>query len=161
MRVYLFGALTLLLWLSPAASGGDSVGGMSWMTGRWSYVDGAPGSGEQWMAPAAGTMLGMSRTVRDGKTVAFEFLRIAEDDKGTLALHALPSGQQATTFNLLRQSASEVVFENPDHDFPQRVIYRLSPGPMLVGRIEGTVNGEARSVDFPMKKLDCETGEGA
>jgi len=155
-------ALVLLsVSLAPAYADDPSVARMSWMTGCWSYIDGDPGSGEQWMAPAGGTLLGMSRTVSDGKTVAFEFLRIAEDDKGTPSLVALPSGQAATTFTLLRQSDNEVAFENPEHDFPQRVIYRLTPGPTLIGRIEGTVKGKTKSVDFPMKKIDCESGDGA
>jgi Domain of unknown function (DUF6265) len=157
-----FPALVLLsVFLTPAHADDPSVAGMSWMSGCWNYVDGEPGSGEQWMAPAGGTLLGMSRTVSDGKTVAFEFLRIAEDDNGILSLVALPSGQAVTIFTLLRQSENEVAFENPAHDFPQRVIYRLAPGPTLVGRIEGTVKGEVRSVDFPMKKIDCESGGGA
>ena len=153
----------VLLSVSPVPASVDdvSVAGMSWMTGCWSYIGAEPGSGEQWMTPAGGSILGMSRTVEDGETVAYEFLRIAEDDEGIPALFALPSGQAATTFALLRHSDNEVAFENPGHDFPQRVIYRLTPGPTLIGRIEGTVNGEARSVDFPMKKVDCETGDSS
>jgi hypothetical protein len=148
-----------LLSVSSVAVSVDhvSVARMSWMSGCWSYIGAEPGSGEQWMKPAGGSILGMSRTIEDGETVAYEFLRIAEDDEGVPALFALPSGQTATTFALLRQSDNEVAFENPGHDFPQRVIYRLTPGPTLIGRIEGTVNGEARSVDFPMEKVDCET----
>lgn len=151
----------LSLSLAPASADDVSVAGMRWMAGCWDYVGAEPGSGEQWMTPAGGSMLGMSRTVKNGKTVAFEFLRIALDDEGTPALFAIPSGQAATTFTLLRQSDNEVAFENPSHDFPQRVIYRLTPGPTLIGRIEGTASGKARSVDFPMKKVDCETGDSS
>ena len=53
----------------------------------------------------------------------------------------------------------EVVFGNSDHDFPQRIIYRLTSDEDLLGRIEGTIDGEERAVDFPMKKIDCESGE--
>jgi len=49
----------------------------------------------------------------------------------------------------------EVIFENPDHDFPQRIIYRLLSDEDLLGRIEGTINGKARAVDFPMKRTEC------
>jgi hypothetical protein len=153
-------SITLLLTL-PALAGDTSVAGMSWMSGCWASTGGERGSGEQWTAPAGRSMLGMSRTVRDGATVAFEFLRITEDENGKVFLVALPSGQQSTTFALLSQSDNEAVFENPEHDFPQRVIYRLMPGNLLVGRIEGTVNGTARNVDFPMKKTDCESGDSA
>ena len=51
---------------------------------------------------------------------------------------------------------NEVVFENLDHDFPQRVIYRLIDGRHLQGRIEGiTSNGEAH-VEFPLTRITCD-----
>lgn len=79
-----------------------------------------------------------------------------EKDDGQIVLIASPSGQQPATFALLRQTANEVVFENAEHDFPQRVIYRLRRADdMLIGRIEGTLDGESRSVEFPMRKADC------
>ncbi|HWM28264.1 MAG TPA: DUF6265 family protein, partial [Woeseiaceae bacterium] len=152
-------ALVLSLTGSISLAGNPSVDGLNWMSGCWVSIDEEAGSGEQWMLPAGGSMLGMSRTVRDGKTVAFEFLRIAEDNDGSIVLTALPSGQQMATFAMLRQSGNEVVFENLQHDFPQRVIYRLTPEGMLVGRIEGTVNGDSRSVDFPMKQMECALAE--
>jgi len=37
---------------------------------------------------------------------------------GKLAYIAHPSGQRTTAFPLLRISDSEVVFGNPEHDFP-------------------------------------------
>ena len=39
--------------------------------------------------------------------------------------------------NLDRQT---VIFENLEHDFPQRIIYRRE-GDRLIARIEGEVNG--------------------
>jgi hypothetical protein len=113
------------------------------------------------MAPAGRSMLGMSRTVRGGTTVAFEFLRIIEDEDGKVILVASPSGQQSTTFALASQTDNEAVFENPEHDFPQRVIYRLMPESLLLGTVEGTINGVAKIIDFPMKKTDCESGDRA
>jgi hypothetical protein len=152
-------ATTVLLLALPAVAGDGPVAGMKWLSGCWASVDGEPGSGEQWMAPAGRSMFGISRTVRDGTTVAFEFMRIAEDEHGKVVFVALPSGQKPTTFELISLSENEVVFENPEHDFPQRVIYRLMPGNRLTGRIEGTVNGTARHVDFPMMKSHCESGD--
>lgn len=150
---------TILLLTIPALAGDDPVAGMKWMSGCWASMDGEPGSGEQWMAPAGGSMFGMSRTVRNGVTVAFEFMRITEDEAGKVVLVALPSGQQPTTFELLSLSDNEVVFVNPEHDFPQRVIYRLMSGNLLTGRIEGVVSGTAKSIDFPMNKTDCDSDD--
>ena len=45
------------------------------------------------MEPAGRTMLGMSRTVKDGKTLAYEFMRIEQNPDGTIDFTAKPSGQ--------------------------------------------------------------------
>lgn len=104
-------------------------------------------------------MFGMSRTVRNSKTVAFEFMQIIEDDYGGIVFIAAPSGQSATSFLMVSVTDREVIFENPDHDFPQRVIYRLMSDEKLIGRIEGTVDGMDRALDFPMRKIACGSGQ--
>lgn len=124
---------------------------LAWISGCWTrdVRDGV--NEEHWMAPRGGSMLGMSRTVRGDKTVEFEFLRIAEVN-GALAYIAMPSGQKETTFPVKMLSEREVVFENPAHDFPQRVIYRRAGEAALTARIEGTMNGEQRGMDFPFTR---------
>ncbi len=101
-------------------------------------------------------MLAVSRTVRDGRPSDFEYLRISETDDQSLALFASPSGRSPTQFDLVSLTNSEIVFENPEHDFPQRIIYRLGDDGSLLGRIEGQSNGELIAVDFPMTDIDCE-----
>lgn len=100
-------------------------------------------------------MLGMNRTVRQGQTVAFEYLRIYENEGKSLTLHASPSQQSSTSFELASISQNEVVFENLEHDFPHRIMYRLPEPDRLVGRIEGISKGESRAIDFPMTRKTC------
>ncbi len=141
--------------LSAGYAAETGLATLQWMAGCWANNEDESGSGEQWMAPAGRSMLGLSRTIRGGSTVAYEFLRIVEDEDGRITYIASPAGQSTTTFSLLSISDSEVVFENPAHDFPQRVIYRKLPDGGLLGRIEGTINGAERHVDFPMQKAHC------
>ncbi len=61
---------------------------------------------------AGNTLLGSSRSLRDGRTVGFEFMQLRQHDDGRLVLTALPSGQNATDFNATRVDANEAVFEN-------------------------------------------------
>ncbi len=136
---------------TPAAAANDTLAGLGWLAGCWALEGAEPGSGEQWMAPAGGTMLGMSRTVRKGRTAAFEFMRIAPGADGRLAFIAQPSGQAQASFPLLREDGDSVVFENPAHDFPQRVIYRRAGADRLQARIEG----KGKGIDFPMKRTGC------
>jgi hypothetical protein len=144
--------LLLIAALAPASP--SSVQDLVWMSGCWASVGGEAGSGETWTAPAGGTLLGVSRTVKGGKTVAHEFMQIRETGAGQIAFIALPSGQSEASFPLVRLSGQEAVFENPQHDFPQRVIYRRD-GDLLTGRIEGRIGGEAKAIDFPMRSQPC------
>jgi len=148
----------IALAVIPVTASSASITDLAWLSGCWAATDQDTGSGEQWMPPAGGTMLGMSRTVSDGATVAFEFIRIVSTGDGGLVFIASPSGQNTTGFALVSVTDHEVIFENPDHDFPQRIIYRLLSDEDLLGRVEGTINGIARAIDFPLKKTVCEIG---
>ncbi len=127
----------------------------SWLAGCWSNTERGRIYDEQWMKPAGKTMLGMSRTVANGKTREYEFVRIVQDTTGAIYYIANPSGQQEASFKLIKSNKHEVIFENPEHDFPQRIIYRLVGSDSLVARIEGTIKGKERSSDFPMKRATC------
>ncbi len=110
---------------------------------------------EQWMIPVGDAMLGMSRTLRDGKLSGFEYMRIVQNDTG-VHYFAKPSGNKdETAFKLIKWSANEAIFENPSHDFPQRIIYRLNSPDSLLARIEGAMNGKVTGMDFPMTRAKC------
>ena len=146
---------TLLLasWLAPAVAPARdtvSIDRLSWLAGCWSRVRADGLTEEHWMAPRGGTMLGMSRTVRDGRTVEFEFLQIRSGE-GTLVYEARPSGQPMAIFPLESAADGMVTFENPSHDFPQRIIYRRTAAG-IAARIEGRMNGTERGVDFPFTR---------
>lgn len=143
--------------LAPAvAQAADGLDRISWLGGCWVREGAEPGTGEHWTQPAAGTMLGMGRTVRAGQTVEFEFMRIHVAPDGKLLFTALPSGQREATFTEFRSGETEIAFENPEHDFPQRVIYRLQSKMRLLASIEGTRKGAARRIEFPMQRVKCD-----
>ncbi len=108
------------------------------------------------MQPAGKMMLGMSHTVVNGKTREYEFIRIVQEENGDIFFIATPSGQKEARFKMTSATEREARFENPAHDFPQRIIYRRE-GDSLIGRIEGTSNGKERAVDFPLKRISCES----
>lgn len=104
------------------------------------------------MAPDGGTMLGMSHTVAKGKTVEYEFVVLRQDEQGNIASVAKPSGQPGTSFQLVRASATEVVFENRKHDFPQHISYSLKSDGRLLAAIEGTKGGKFRRIEFSYRR---------
>jgi hypothetical protein len=130
------------------------VSNLAWLAGCWEGNAGGAAYYEQWMRPVGGTMLGMSRTVANDQTVAYEFLRIHEKD-GDIYYTANPSGQAQASFKLVKYGDREAVFENPEHDFPQRIVYRLEESGALVATTQGMGEG-ARTFDFPMHSAQCD-----
>jgi hypothetical protein len=145
----------LLGLLVAGAAQAQTVDQVAWLAGCWASERGEAGSGEQWMAPAGGTMFGVGRTLRGGRTVEHEFMQIRAGADGKLVFIALPSGQRETSFALATIGEREVAFENPQHDFPTRVSYRLQPDERLVARIEGQRDGKPRGIDFSFKRIAC------
>jgi hypothetical protein len=109
------------------------------MTGHWTSRTDETMSEEIWIEPAGNVMLGMHRDIRPDHQALFEFLRIEERD-GAIRFVAQPGGKPPTTFPMKSLEGTRVTFENPEHDFPQRIIYWLEDE-KLCARAEGTVNG--------------------
>ena len=120
---------------------------LAWMAGSWSGTSRGIEMEEHWTAPKGNSMIGIHRDVAKGRTMAFEFLRIEQQGDQIVYL-SMPNGRSpATPFPLKEVSGTRVVFENPAHDFPQRIIY-WKDGNDLRARIEGTMNGKAGSEEW-------------
>jgi len=143
-----------LLAISVTTLGADLTA-LTWMSGCWSMTAGPMTIDEQWSKPAAGTMLGASRTMKLDRLVFHEFMRIEQQGAGVTYTPRIGTGGKPVSFKLVKQTPEEVVFENPAHDFPQRIIYRKVAGG-LHARIEGMDKGKPRSEDFPYKRVNCE-----
>ena len=127
---------------------------LAWIAGCWEGQMGSGKTQEQWMKPDGDSMLGMSRTIVNGKTPFFEFLQIRRDGEDLLYV-ARPQGKEPTSFKLVKLNDGEAIFENATHDFPQRIVYRkLIDG--LLAVIEGEDKGKAKRVEFPMRRVRCE-----
>lgn len=154
--IHFISILIIYILVLPTAQAAEPIASAAWLTGCWAVDGKEAGTGEQWMAPAGGTMLGAGRTVKDGRTAGFEFMRIRSAEKNPLEFVAQPSGQSETIFTLVANSEDSLVFENLDHDFPQRVIYRRVSTHQIIGRAEGNISGSLRGIDFPMSRIPCE-----
>jgi hypothetical protein len=115
----------------------------TWMAGSWASSKGE-GMEEHWTRPAGDIMLGMHRDLHASGKSSFEFLRI-ERREGALVYLAMPAGRPATPFPLKEMTASRITFENPQHDFPQRIIYWTEGKKRLCARVEGTIKGKDES----------------
>ena len=122
---------------------------IAWISGAWqTEASGRRQIEEHWTSVAGQSMLGMSRTVAGDKTVEFEYLRIEQRADGVYYVAHPKARCPGTDFKLTRASATEAVFENPQHDFPKRVIYRKSGDDSLTASIDGGEGTKAMSFSY-------------
>lgn len=143
-------ALPLMLAVlagSARATPVEDVQALAWLAGSWVQQDDKRTVREVWFAPVDGVMAGLSQTLRPGRKPSIEFMTIsAEPDGATFTAH--PADQAPTPFVLKPGlGRNEAVFENLDHDFPQRIIYRRC-GEDLCARIEGAVKGRLQAQEW-------------
>ncbi len=137
---------------APAPS--HTIATVAWLAGCWTSQTDTRQYDELWMKPAGGSMFGMSRTVARARTVASEALQLREEN-GAVFYIAKPSSQPEARFKLEEGRDGYARFENPEHDFPQIVTYSLAPDGLLTAQISGTMNGQPRAIDFPMRRGGC------
>lgn len=135
-------SLTLLAAFMTAAPA--FANDLDWIEGHWRSAEGGQVSEEIWTNGDGGLHLGVNRTVIDGQARGYEFLLIAVTDTGATYC-AQPGGNEAVCFPSTSVETNRVVFENPDHDFPQRIVYQRT-GNSLSATISDT-SGE-RNYEF-------------
>ncbi len=155
-------SLLLLAVLTACTSNGPgkicaadpALADLVWLTGAWVSVDDKSDTitEEHWTSPCAGTMFGINRTVAGDETVFFEYLRIEHRGEGEIIYLAAPRGRHpATEFRLIGPSPTRFVFENPENDYPQRIIYEHYYDGSLVMTIEGVEDGKPKSAQWHLR----------
>lgn len=129
---------------TPAEAGIDDL---AWLAGAWLAAGETSSTEERWSPPGGGAMLGVSRTVKNGRMVGFEYLRIVERDGG-LVYVAQPGGNPPTEFVLTGLGAQRAVFDNPRHDSPQRIVYELTAEGRLVASVGFLHGGRPHRFEF-------------
>jgi hypothetical protein len=114
-------------------------------------------------------MLGVSQTLDEkGATQDYEYLRLELRD-GAVHYVAAPSGKPEIAFKLDAETAYTAndrndtifTFVNPAQEFPRLISYRRATEGWLYASVEGKVGGADRKATYPMRRINCETGEVA
>lgn len=124
----------------------------AWLVGRWeSNADGGLLS-ETWKKEKNAYSC-ETYFVAGGDTL-FEEHVLLKEINGKLVYSPVISDQnhgKPTDFTLTSSSANTMIFENPQHDYPQKIMYVLK-GDSLIATISGKRAGKTESEVFAMKK---------
>ena len=121
-----------------------SLEAVEWFLGEWQSSPGRVVIREYWHRVSDATFEGESITklVSTDEIVNYETLRLVSMSGSVFYIAKVTENDLAVPFRLTRCSEGIAVFENPDHNAPQRLIYKLLDGsapdaPDLEVRLEG------------------------
>ena len=150
----------------PKAPDGGPLAALAWLEGCWRGAVNRREFREHWMPLRGNVLIGVSHMVMQDKTQGFEYLRLESRPDGIYYV-ASPAGKAESAFRLTEQTVDRAegrndqifTFANPRPEFPQRIVYRRATEGWLYAMVEGKVDGADRQVTYPMRRVDCESGE--
>lgn len=147
IKVLIAAVMYFALSVTTFAAEEFDVSRLSWLEGLWTGSKDGVEMEERWSSVKGGALLGMHRDVSAGRMVSFEFLRIARTAEG-IFYFASPQSAPPTPFRLISLNGEHAIFENRQHDFPQRIEYWLDANGALHARIEGPMGGKVVSEEW-------------
>jgi CubicO group peptidase (beta-lactamase class C family) len=125
-----------------------------WLVGCWERARPSGRIVERWSAPVGGIMAGVSTSIRDTTHRVTERLRLFYRGD-TLIYEARPARQPMNEFKSTRISAGEIVWEDSEHDFPQKITYRRIGADSLLARVEGDRASRQPPIEYAFERTAC------
>lgn len=129
-------------------------GKAGWLIGKWGFTMPEGTLSETWTQLNDSTYAGHTYFVIGKDTVFSENITLEQRGNELSYVTVMKDQNQGkpVAFKLTSSTKKTLVFENPSHDYPQKITY-TKKGNGLLAEISGTQNGKAASEVFPMKKL--------
>ena len=125
---------------------------LDWFIGSWAGVTSESTFTETWIKVNDTLYTGQSYFIKGSDTLSSETISLQQHDTSVFYV-PLVEGQNDNKpifFKLTFSDGTNAVFENPEHDFPQKIAYQLKENDSLIATISGNNNGKIRSIRFPM-----------
>ncbi|MDP2160700.1 MAG: DUF6265 family protein [Flavobacterium sp.] len=122
----------------------------NWFLGKWENTTPEGTFSEEWKTENDSLMLGKSFFIKENDTLFSETVRLVQRENDLFYIVTVPNQNEAkpVAFKLTSSTADYLVFENPTHDFPKKITYKLVTKDSLYAEI----SGDGKSQGFPFKK---------
>ncbi len=131
---------------------GSSIGaqdiGFKWLIGTWKMESEKVNIFERWQQDN-GRLKGEGYSIKNDQKKVSETLFL-EKFNNQWALIALPVSQTIALFALTSADSGRFVFENKEHDFPQRITYAYDGKSAIQVYVEGDADGQLKKMTFKL-----------
>jgi hypothetical protein len=146
----------------PAPEAAAALAPFEWLAGCWQGTVNQREFREQWLPLRGGMLIGAGQQVLRGRMQDYEFLRIESRADG-IWFSQFSGDRKEMSFRLTSTTTEDrdtiFTFANAADAFPARLVYRRGGEGWLYETIEGTLDGKERRVIYPLRRVDCESGE--
>ena len=131
-----------------ASDGSTNLADLNRLIGIWTRATKRGDAFEEWTKVSERTFEGLAYRTKDRERIITEYLRLEQFGSEIFYTAKVPQNPYPVAFKLVSFTNSIATFENPHHDFPQKIIYTFKQDGSLHARIEGPQNGETVGIDF-------------
>nr|WP_294775262.1 DUF6265 family protein [uncultured Flavobacterium sp.] len=133
----------------------DKLEKMNWLVGQWENKTPEGYLTETWVKDNDSTFSGKTYFIINEKDTVHSESIILTQVNEELIYRPIVKGQnndEAVDFKLTSDAENSFSFENPNHDYPQKIVYRKVNDKALVATISGKQQGKDSSESYPMNK---------
>jgi hypothetical protein len=154
MKHALIAAALALAAPVPPAGGAEpaSLELFAWLEGEWLRETKRGQAAERWVRVSEDTFEGEAIVPAGGEMRVFERLRLVRLGDEVFYIAKPDENPYPTAFLLVARDETRFVFENPEHDFPQRIVYTRDGEHGLRVRVEGPRDGETDGFDLAFSR---------
>jgi hypothetical protein len=123
---------------------------LQWLVGNWQIESDKGIVFENWKLVENGGLVGISGFIKGTDTEISETISIEQRGQDVLYIPTVKgqNNDQPVPFTLTIASGDSFVFENPTHDFPDKITYYNKSATELTAKISGKIKGEDASRAF-------------
>ncbi len=128
---------------------------LSWLQGEWINDADTPAvTYETWKSINDTLMTGEGYSIENGDTIFHEMIEIKVIDNTIYYIPSVDNQNDGKPVVFKLKNAKDGLFEfnNPQHDFPQTIVYQKAGNDSLLASIEGMNNGKQSRMSFPFRR---------
>lgn len=155
MKKHLF-IIALLLCCIAYAQQADPFKSLHALTGgTWQMKTKKGILGETWKKSNTNELNSEGYKITGKDTTKLEKVQLVKKDDGIYYISTIKDQNDAKPipFKLISSTNNQFVFSNPEHDFPQRIVYHMVTPDSLHAWIDGNYNGKFIKQDFYYKRV--------
>jgi hypothetical protein len=132
----------------------EKIKSAHWLLGSWESKSAEGVLSETWTKTNDSTFQGQSYFIKEKDTIHFETIVLQQKGEA-LTYKATVKGQnedKPVSFLFTETIANQLAFENPKHDYPQKITYQKDAKNNLVATISGLIDGKQSTEKYTLAK---------